>query len=256
MIGIIGHGFVGSSVANAFDAADVIISDPKLNSISVEDVVNSDPLCIFVCVPTPMGQDGKVNPKIVQSVLKKIPEKMLTIVKSTITPNNLPIGKKGLVLNPEFLTEKNAKDDFLHPPFHVFGGAIEDTRMAEAIFHLEGCKVDRVKAYHTDIKTASFVKYSINTFLATKVIYMNQLKELYLANGGKAWESLTEILASESRFGSSHMKVPNDGQYGFGGTCFPKDTSAFYEFGLENNIVLSVLESAIKENKKLRPEYY
>jgi UDPglucose 6-dehydrogenase len=251
MIGVIGNGFVGSAVSSAFD--NVIVSDPAYNDVTIQDILVKNPDAIFVCVPTPQDISGRVDGSIVQNVLSQIPEGILTIIKSTITPINLPIGKKGLVLNPEFLTQANAKNEFLNPQFHLFGGNYEDTILAEQIYNRSDCKVKRCPVVHTDIITASFVKYTINSFLATKVIFMNEVKSLYDSVGGKSWEVLSSIIQKDIRIGSSHMMVPGpDGMYGFGGTCFPKDTSAFIKFASDNASELTVLQSAVQKNNLIR----
>jgi UDPglucose 6-dehydrogenase len=254
MIGVIGHGFVGSAVSSAFD--DVIICDPAYNNTTIQDVLDKSPDAIFVCVPTPEGLSGEVDGSILKNVLSQIPEGVLTIVKSTITPVNLPIGKDGLVLNPEFLTQANAKIEFINPQFQLFGGKPEDTLRAEQIYKRGDCKVKLCTFIHTDIITASFVKYSINSFLATKVIFMNELKSLYLNAGGTEWDILSSVISKDDRIGKSHMMVPGpDGMDGFGGACFPKDTSAFIKFAIDNDSDLSVLDAAVRKNLCIRGWY-
>ena len=108
VVGIIGCGFVGNAVKQAFE--HTIVSDPAINDVSVADIVDAKPDAIFICVPTPQGDDGNVDGSIVRSVIDQIPEGRLTIVKSTITPSWLPIGKRGLVYNPEFLTHAHAEE--------------------------------------------------------------------------------------------------------------------------------------------------
>jgi UDPglucose 6-dehydrogenase len=251
MIGVIGNGFVGSAVSNAFE--NVIVSDPAYNDVTIQNILEKAPRAIFVCVPTPQSMSGRVDGSIVQNILSQIPEGVLTIVKSTITPVNLPIGKKGLVLNPEFLTQANAKEEFLNPQFHLFGGNYDDTILAEQIYKRTDCKVRDCPVVHTDIITASFVKYTINSFLATKVIFMNEIKSLYTSAGGSNWDVLSSILKKDVRIGESHMMVPGpDGMLGFGGACFPKDTSAFIKFAIDNGMPLNVLESAVLKNNLIR----
>jgi len=251
MIGIIGHGFVGSAVSNAF--TNTVISDPAYNKVTINDLIGMNPEAIFVCVPTPQSETGHVDGSILSDVLSQIPESILTIIKSTITPVNLPIGKKGLVLNPEFLTQANAKKEFLNPQFQLFGGNYEDTIRAEQIYKRDYCKVKQCPFFHTDIITASFVKYSINSFLATKVIFMNELKSLYMNSGGQDWNMLSSIIGKDERIGKSHLMVPGpDGMSGFGGACFPKDTSAFSNFALDNGMPLKVLQAVIAKNNLIR----
>lgn len=248
LVGIIGCGFVGNAVRQAFD--HTIVSDPAINDITVADVINAKPNAIFICVPTPQGDDGNVDGSIVRSVIDKIPEGMLTIVKSTITPIWLPIGKHGLVYNPEFLTQANAEYEFLNPDFHVLGG--EEIDVFKAMTTYDYSKVSKCKSYLTDIKTACFVKYAINSFLATKVSFMNELHGLYTSYTGNDWSQLTEIISADPRIGNSHLNVPNNGEYGFGGACFPKDTSALANFAETNGCPLTVLQEAIAINNKIR----
>lgn len=247
LIGIIGCGFVGNAVSKAFD--EVIISDPALNDITIQDVLDAKPNAIFVCVPTPQSKDGSVDGSIVRSVIDAIPEGQLTLVKSTITPDWLPIGKKGLVYNPEFLTQANAEYEFMNPSMHVFGGSEIDT--GKAMIAYEYSNVAHCKSYRTDIKTACLVKYSINSFLATKVSFMNELHSLYTSYTGAEWSELKDIISADPRIGSSHLNVPNGGEYGFGGACFPKDTNALLNFANSKGKSLNVLKAAVDTNNSI-----
>jgi len=250
LVGIIGRGFVGSAVMEAFD--NTIISDPAINDVTVADVVAAKPNAIFVCVPTPQGDDGSVDGSIVKNVVNQIPEGQLTLVKSTITPVWLPIGKPGLVYNPEFLTQANHLYDFINPDFHVFGGSGQDIDAAITVY--QHSKVNWCPYYSTDIQTACFVKYAVNSFLATKVSFMNELHALYTSYTGNDWSQITNIISADSRIGHSHLNVPNNGEYGFGGECFPKDTSALASFAEAFGCNLTVLQSAIDINKQIRGE--
>ena len=247
-IGIIGHGFVGQSVANAFDS--VLISDPAYNKVTIQDVLDQSPDAIFICVPTPEKPDGFVDGSIVKSVIDAIPDGILTIVKSTITPDWLPIGKIGLVMNPEFLTQANAKHEFMNPSMQVFGGDKIDTDKAVEVY--KHSSVAKCPEYHTDINTACLVKYCINSFLATKVSFLNELYDLYTTYTGNDWDQLINIVSSDPRIGGSHLNVPNNGMFGFGGACFPKDTSALLNFALSNNCSLNVLNAAISVNDDIQ----
>ena len=93
----------------------------------------------------------------------------------------------------------------------------------------------------------------MNSWLATKVVFFNELRQLdntYSMN--TPWEEFIGILAHEPRIGPSHMNVPGpDGQFGFGGNCFPKDTKAFVEES-RNNSMLELLERAIQLNDTYR----
>ena len=100
----------------------------------------------------------------------------------------------------------------------------------------------------TDLKTASLIKYSINTFLASKVIFFNELHSIYEKLDVKdSWESVVNIISRDNRIGDSHMDVPgHDGRKGFGGACFPKDSLALIKFAESINIDLNSLIATVK----------
>ena len=108
----------------------------------------------------------------------------------------------------------------------------------------------------TDLKTASLIKYSINTFLASKVIF-NELHSVYEKLDVKySWESVVNIISRDKRIGDSHMNVPgHDGKRGFGGACFPKDSLALIKFAKNLNVDLNSLISTVKINNKIKSEY-
>jgi UDPglucose 6-dehydrogenase len=107
------------------------------------------------------------------------------------------------------------------------------------------------------MKNAAFAKYAINSFLATKVIFFNELKAVYNKSVTRItdseFDSLTELISLDERIGDSHMMVPGtDMQYGFGGKCLPKDTLAFATSASRAGSPLKLLEEAIMINNKLR----
>lgn len=252
-IGIIGHGFVGKAVAAGFEGNDLIIADPKLGT-STSDVVSQNPRVIFVCVPTPYGDNGKIDSSIVESVFAELKStKALVVLKSTVTPDIVSDLKKlvfRFVYNPEFLTEANAVHDFLNPTHHVFGGYPFDTSELELIYK-KYSKCKPCYGYHVTATEASFVKYGINSFLATKVLFMNQFADIVNQHGGD-WTSVAQAMMGDPRIGTSHMKVPGpDGRRGYGGACFTKDTAALATFGK----TFSLLEEAIRANNEIRSQY-
>ena len=258
-LGIIGKGFVGSAVANGFNKdCEQIIVDPKYTDNTIEDVL--DCKLIFVCVPTPVAEDGSCDVSIAKDVLtelNRLQYKGVVVIKSTIIPDYLQEFKKEydlkIVYNPEFLTEANANDDFKNPPFQVFGGKWRDCEVVEKAY-LRYSSVRIVPTFKVDLTTASLLKYTINSWLATKVTFFNELKELHeLGSSMVSWEQFTDMLSRDERIGNSHMTVPGpDGEKGFGGHCFPKDTEALLNYANKKNIKMSVLRKAVQTNKKIR----
>ena len=258
-LGIIGKGFVGSAVANGFDKdCEQIIVDPKYTDNEITDVL--DCKLLFVCVPTPVAEDGSCDVSIVKDVLIELSMrdyKGVVVVKSTIIPDYLHEFKKEfdlkIVYNPEFLTEANANEDFKNPPFQVFGGKWRDCEVVEKAY-LRYSSVRIVPTFKVDLTTASLLKYTINSWLATKVTFFNELKQLHeLGSSMVSWEQFTDMLSRDERVGNSHMQVPGpDGEPGFGGHCLPKDTEALLNYANKKNIKMSVLRKAVSSNKKIR----
>ena len=264
-LGIIGKGFVGSAVANGFNKdVEQFIIDPKYNDNTIEQLVNEfNPPLLFVCVPTPQ-QDTHldVDTYLVREVLKTLTEyeyKGIVVIKSTITPDHLTSMKKQfplkLVYNPEFLTEANSLQDFIDPNMQVLGGKWKDCDTVEKAY-VRHSNVKVVPTFKTDLITASLIKYTINSWLATKVTFFNEMHQLFEQSGSNSsWEQFTEMLTSDPRMGKSHMQVPGpDGKMGFGGACFPKDINAFMSLADKQNVDMHVLKAAWKTNLEVRPE--
>ena len=261
-LGIVGHGFVGTAVDHGF-TRDIqkFIVDPKHNSTNtIEDLIKFKPNAVFVAVPTPQSESGECNTEILEGVMQQLnaSKGLLVIVKSTVPAYKLQKIQEEcinirIVYNPEFLTEKNYIDDFVNPAMHVFGGMNKDTDAVEKLY-LEHSDCAECPVYKTDLITASMVKYCINSFLATKVTFMNEMYDVLRAARGADWNTFTKIIANDPRVGNSHMRVPgNDGQRGYAGSCFPKDTAALAWFAREIlNTPFTQLETSIKINDTLR----
>jgi len=111
---------------------------------------------------------------------------------------------------------------------------------------------ERVRIEYCSIAEASFFKYMANSMLAMKVIINNELADL-AERMGISWEAVSAIAKTDSRLGSSHWRVPGDnGELGYGGACFPKDTAALKNLADQNGAELSVLEAVMFKNHKLR----
>lgn len=259
-IGIVGHGFVGKAVDYGFpdNMCRKTVIDPKYGN-SVADLKGQD--FTFVCVPTPMGDSGKIDSSIIKTVVSDIKRYTggVIIIKSTVTPDIIlelftRNDASRMVYNPEFLTEKSANEDFVNPTMHVFGGNPAATDTVEHLYKFYSlCKP--CPTYHMSAVDASFVKYGINSFLAAKVLWFNQFYDVvngYDANFGKIIGAIT----ADDRIGRSHTTVPGfDGKRGFGGACFPKDTSALAHFADGVGVDMTVLKEVIRANNEYRKAY-
>lgn len=244
---IIGHGFVGQAVDYAFSNIPRYIVDPKYDTEIPNDTLLQYDI-VFVCVPTPMGSDGGIDTSILDSVLQRVKDHPLVVVKSTVTPDI--IEQYNVVYNPEFLTEKAANEQFVSAKFHILGGYPLDTITVEQ-FYRHNSLCDEAEFYHMTAAEASYVKYTINSFLALKVTFFNQLYDTISATDSN-FMTVIKAVAADSRIGSSHTKVPGfDGKQGFGGACFPKDLSAF----TKHSDKLTLLEKCIMINNDYRSQY-
>jgi len=269
-IGIIGNGFVGSSVAFGFspqtgcDLDDIKIYDKRDDKAThtLSEVVN-DSDYIFISVPTPSNQDGSINLDIVYNVFENIEEcceknsKPVLLLRSTVLPGTtkkiqLKHPKLRIVFNPEFLTERSAKLDFINQSRFVLGGNWGDCTSVEHLYQWRfGNYIPVIK---TNFETAEMIKYMCNCFFATKVSYMNEMKKLSDKIGAN-WKDAVDGFSLDGRIGHSHLNVPGpDGKFGFGGSCFPKDVQAMVHFMQELNIPLNTLKGSWETNLEVRPE--
>tara|TARA_B100000989_G_scaffold81410_1_gene58096 strand:+ start:195 stop:1046 length:852 start_codon:yes stop_codon:yes gene_type:complete len=261
-IGIVGFGFVGKALRKGLkDNIECVAVDPKLKT-NIDDLIEFKPDMVFICVPTPMNNDGTQNISIVNNVIKEINKfdpKLLIILKSTILPKyveDILKISKNLVINPEFLREKYADDDFINSEIIIFGG--EDNNCKKiSNFYKNFTKCICKEHIFTDAVSASLIKYTINSFLALKVIFFNEIKGVFdNLNSLDDWLSFTSAISKDKRIGTSHMSVPGpDGRFGFGGSCFPKDVSALIEYSRELGSELSLLKKANTINNNIRAEY-
>ena len=225
-----------------------------------------DSVIIFLSVPTPSNSDGSMNVDIVDSVLNDISqyadlfEVGTILLRSTVTPGTTrklqdKYPNLRIVFNPEFLTERSANFDFINQSRFILGGeghefdGVQDT--ADLFRERFGHSLSIIE---TNYETAEMIKYMTNTFFATKISFLNDMK-LLADKCGVIWEDALEGFVRDGRIGHSHLNVPgHDGKYGFGGSCFPKDIQALINFGESNGVDMSVLKGAWKTNLKVRPE--
>jgi UDPglucose 6-dehydrogenase len=260
-IGIIGLGFVGGAIKASMDGRDweidlVLVDPAKGETGTYADLKDCDG--VFVCVPTPQDADGTCDTGPLESVLanlKAINYQGAIISKCTAPPTTYErLGKDfpNLVHAPEFLTAANAVQDYARGTFAIIGGSVKAyLKEAERIIRLgQESLGDNVQ--FCSIGEASLAKYTINTFLATKVVFMNELHGIAVASG-LDYDKIMSMVKMDKRIGTSHMQVPGpDGAFGFGGACFPKDTSALLKYAESLDITPMVLEAAVKKNTFLR----
>lgn len=268
-IGIVGHGFLGSSISHAFGLhARIWIYDKYKGGFNTleETVENSD--ILFFCLHTPMFEDGKQDLTILDEAIDlahgltpKNSDK-IAVIKSTVLPGtNRTFQAKypnlKFISNPEFLTARNNKLDFICASRHIFGGSDE-----RAISKMQGLFEHRfgksVPIYTTDWESAELVKYTANCFFAVKVSYFNFIYDM-CEKLGLDYENIKDMVLSDGRIGRSHADVMSGAgvsetnKRGYGGHCFPKDINALIQFAKSLGLHPELIEASWSQNLRDRP---
>lgn len=246
---LIGYGFVGKAVHEVLkDHYEVKIVDPQYN----DNVINNDSDGYIVCVPTPTTLSGACDMTIVEAVVKACPKEKPILIKSTISLEGWrkdiePQGKY-VTFSPEFLTAANANEDFRSQDKMLFGGG--NIGFWNDIF-IECKAYDPIYA---TVEELILTKYLRNSFLATKVAFFNEVFDL-CETAGIDYNQVKALVGMDERITHSHMHVPGpDGDRGFGGACFPKDTKALIYSANVLEATLPTLLTAIKSNEEIRKD--
>ncbi len=278
-IGIIGAGTVGKAtgIGFALKGHKVYFNDidakkrKEIEALGIENASFIDTIdellrvtdISFICVPTPISDEGEYDLQHIEDVARKIGnalqdlEKYYVIVlRSTVAPgttrNFLKVileneskkiaGKDfGLAYNPEFLREKSALEDFLNP-FRIVIGKF-DQKSAEVLVNLY--LPFHAPIYLVSLEVAEMAKLVANAFLATKISFFNEVY-LWCKNLNIDADLVSEIVAKDPRIGFYGTK----GGYPFGGKCLPKDLEALIGFLKKNNIE-AIMPKATKEINEL-----
>jgi UDPglucose 6-dehydrogenase len=206
---------------------------------------------VFLCVPTPQGADGAADLHFVEQASEQIAPHLkpgaVVVTKSTV-----PVGSAGAVVaalgrpdtavvsNPEFLREGCAVHDWLHPDRIVIGS--EDREAADklaALYEPLGAPV-----IITDPASSETIKYACNAFLAAKVSFVNAIATLCGAVGADAVDVIRGM-SYDRRIGADHL-APGPG---WGGSCFPKDTSALIRIAEDHGYDFPLLKEVIASNE-------
>ena len=258
-IGIIGQGFVGTAVREGLkDFFNIETYDiAKESTCNSLDEICSKTKILFVCLPTPMKLGGSCHIGIVEDVLEQIYATghcNTIIVKSTIPPGTTAMWNKkfegiDIVFNPEFLTEANSINDFKNQSRIIIGGPKKAASKVRRLYTKAFPKVPIIK---TDSTYAEMVKYVTNCFLAMKVSFANEMYEISNALDID-YDKVIEYAMHDERLGYSHWSVPGpDGDFGYGGHCFPKDVNALRSLAWSLGCSPRMLEATDSKNNDVR----
>ena len=262
MIGIIGQGFVGNAVYQKFKKYYEVLTydiDESKSNNGKDWVYHQE--YVFLCLPTPMNKDGSCNTDILERELSELDLyadnheiNKTIIIKSTIPPGtterwNEKYDSLSIIFNPEFLTEANAVSDYENQDRIILGGPRPASTEVKTIFS----KVfPNARIIKTNSTYAEMVKYLTNTFLSTKISFANEIYQLCQVVGAD-YDKVIEYATLDERLGTSHWNVPgHDGDFGFGGHCFPKDLSALLHLSNKFGTINNVLQSTKDTNDEIR----
>lgn len=263
-VGIIGYGYVGSATGEGFASSPenkIFWFDKfKKSPYTLEEVVkNSD--FIFISVPTPIFEDySGMDMSIVEGVIDQVAPKIkgtdkILIIKSTSLPGfTKKMAEKypevNFVMNPEFLTQERAKADFMRPFRTVIGAETQDLGQRVVELYKTILPPDQ-KYFIVEPTSAEVVKYMSNLMLASKVLLANEFYFLSQKVGANYLE-VNKAVEADPRIGT-HLGVPGpDGDFGFGGACFPKDMVGILGLAKKLKLDMSALEAVWKKNLKVR----
>ncbi|AIL64959.1 UDP-glucose 6-dehydrogenase ywqF [Rickettsiales bacterium Ac37b] len=216
---------------------------------------------LFIAVGTPAGTDGMPDLCYIEQVIEELKsiltKDIILVIKSTV-----PVGtntnirqqlqtssyKCHLVSNPEFLREGYAIHDFMYPSRIVIGTVSEEARkfMLNIYSYFSNHNIPIVC---TTPETAELSKYASNSFLATKIAFINEMANLCEELGADVQE-VAHIMGLDERIGSQFLQAGP----GFGGSCFPKDIMALNTMGKKLSLDNHIIESVIKSNN-MRKKY-
>jgi len=206
---------------------------------------------VFLCLPTPQGREWAVDLSIVRGVVGEIKSQLVggsvVVLKSTVPPGTsaeirtlIDRDDVGVVANPEFLRQGSALEDFLHPDRIIVGGVSPFAEIVVSIFGSIDAPILTMSA-----ESAELVKYAANSFLATKLTYINAIADICEIVGAEI-DDVVDGIAIDPRIGPHFLK-PGPG---WGGSCFPKDTRALVTTAAQLKYDFSLLKGVIDTNDR------
>ena len=236
------------------------ISDNRLTfSTDIDNAVKESQIC-FIAVGTPQDEDGSADLKYVMEVAKSI-AKAMNGYKVIVDKSTVPVGTAqkvteiikqntthpfDVVSNPEFLKQGSAVDDFLYPDRVIIGSDSDKATLIMQELYSPFFRTGN-KVIVMDVKSAEMTKYAANSFLATKISFMNEIANLCEKVGANA-EMVRVGMSADPRIGNKFL-FPG---LGYGGSCFPKDVKALIKTGTEYGVNMSIIKCADETNKMQR----
>ena len=265
---------IDANKVNKLSNGEITIYEPGLEKIFLRNLKErrltfttdlkkgvDDAVIIFLALPTPPGENGSADLKYVLGVANDL-GKILTDYKVIVDKSTVPVGTankvhaaiaanyKGefdVVSNPEFLREGVAVDDFMKPDRVIIGTSSERAKKVMGDLFAPYVRQGNPVIY-MDEKSAELTKYAANSFLATKISFMNEIAQLCERLGADV-DMVRRGIGSDDRIGKRFL-FPG---IGYGGSCFPKDVQALIKSSEEANYEFKILKAVeeVNENQKL-----
>lgn len=218
----------------------------------------ADAEIIFLALPTPPGEDGSADLSYILGVAEQL-GKIIKEYKVIVDKSTVPVGTAekvrqaiaknatvdfAVVSNPEFLREGFAVSDFMKPDRVVIGASDERAKKVMETLYKPFVRQGN-PIYFMDEKSAELTKYAANSFLATKITFMNEVANFCELVGADV-DKVRIGIGSDSRIGKRFL-FPG---IGYGGSCFPKDVQALVKSGKENHFDFEILDAVMRVNEK------
>ncbi|HWY99008.1 MAG TPA: UDP-glucose/GDP-mannose dehydrogenase family protein [Bacteroidia bacterium] len=261
---------IDENKVNAMRAGKIPIYEPDLDVLfernlkagrlqfttKLEDAVNKTDV-IFLALPTPPNEDGSADLSYILKVADQL-GKLITSYKVVVDKSTVPVGTAekvkeaiaknckcdfDVISNPEFLREGFAVDDFMKPDRVVLGVSSDKARKVMEELYKPYVRQGN-PVYFMDLRSAELTKYAANSFLATKISFMNEIANLCERVGADV-DMVRIGIGSDPRIGKRFL-FPG---IGYGGSCFPKDVKALIQSAEENNYDFRILKSVVNVNE-------
>lgn len=251
---VIGYGVIGKAVAEAF-GIDKYYSRSESN-ITLGEAAKKK--YIFICLPTPTI-NGKNFTDDIEKIIKQLvdnglSENSVVIIRSTVYPGfnkhlQDTLGIKNIVSNPEFINNDTAIEDMKKPDLVVIGA--DEKKYRDMVLALYSSRFKYIEPVVTDSTTAELIKYALNTFFATKVVFANEIFDV--AQEVKANYGVIQKVLEKHKWGSKgHFEIHHKGGRGAGGNCLKKDLEAFISIAVSPffNTIYNLNQLLLGESNK------
>lgn len=250
-VGVVGAGVVGKAMQKLC-GGETVMYDTAPGAPRDRQTINACDV-VFICVPTPMAEDGSCDTHIVEEAVAWV-QAPLIIIRSTVSPGTtdrlVETYRKAIVFQPEYLgeTPSHVFSDMGDRSFVVLGGQTDHTSAAAEFYkHYYNAYV---RFYFCDALTAEVAKYMENSFYALKVTFCNEFFDIAEAHGVN-YDLLREIWLADPRISRDHTLVYRDSR-GFDGKCLPKDVNAIIRSSRSGGYVPKLMEAVLAINEAMK----